>query len=294
MKLNKPNFFIIGAPKCGTTSLSKWLSNHSEIFITEPKEPHYFSPDIGRDEKIKTINDYENLFSCVEKGHKAVGEASVFYLYSKVAIPHILEYQPKAKFIVVLRNPVEMALSLHTQEIWSRNESIKNFETAWAIQWKRIRLNKFPAGCQRPKVLQYYNICKLGSQLERLYDRVKRDQVKVVFFDDIVSCPEKVYDEILKFLCVNQSTIVDFKPFKTRKRQRSLSLAKFIDILVTGKKAIGITTKFKIADRIKNLNTKTKFEPPEPWVKDMLLDVFEHEIEKIEILENRNLAHWKI
>ena len=83
-KMKKPNFFIIGAPKCGTTALARYLSEHNDIFMCQPKEPNYFSSDLPmRQPGVESIDEYLNLFSDADDSCKAVGEASVWYLYSK-------------------------------------------------------------------------------------------------------------------------------------------------------------------------------------------------------------------
>ena len=78
----KPSFFIIGAPKCGTTSLYRYLTLHPNIIMSIPKEPHYFSDDINNG-RISELEMYLNCFNHVdEKGRiKAIGEASTLYLY---------------------------------------------------------------------------------------------------------------------------------------------------------------------------------------------------------------------
>ena len=111
--MRKPNFFIIGAPKCGTTSVYSWLKDHPYIFMPDFKEPHHFYSPYG--EPIKR-EKYENLFMDADMEHFAVGEASVWYLFSGKAIDRILEYEASAKFIVLIRNPIEMAPSLHNHQ----------------------------------------------------------------------------------------------------------------------------------------------------------------------------------
>ena len=86
--VRKPNFFIIGAPKCGTTSLATWLSGHPNVFMSAVKEPHFFNTDDRR--FISTLEAYENLFRAASSDHCAVGEASVWYLSSTEAVRNIL------------------------------------------------------------------------------------------------------------------------------------------------------------------------------------------------------------
>ena len=87
----RPDFFILGAPKCGTTALSEYLRRHPRVFVSRPKEPHYFCADFdyyyapGQ----RTEEHYLRLFAEADEGHLAVGEASVWYLYSEDAARNI-------------------------------------------------------------------------------------------------------------------------------------------------------------------------------------------------------------
>jgi len=88
-KSPKPTFMIIGAPKCGTTALYEYLQTHPQIFITEPKEPHFYADDLGDHRMIGTRAEYDELFKGVTANHLAVGEASACYMHSSVAMPKI-------------------------------------------------------------------------------------------------------------------------------------------------------------------------------------------------------------
>jgi hypothetical protein len=99
--VRRPNFFILGAPKCGTTSLARWVGEHPSVFICPEKEPHFFNTD-DRHRGVEAIVDYEALFSGAQEQHVAIGEASVWYLSSLEAVPNILRYEPAAKFIVLV------------------------------------------------------------------------------------------------------------------------------------------------------------------------------------------------
>lgn len=99
--MKEPNFFIIGAPKCGTTSLAHWLAQHPEVFMSPVKEPHYFSTDFPLT-SWRDPDDYHSLFEGADTHHKAVGEASVWYLRSREAVPQIEAHYPGARYIVML------------------------------------------------------------------------------------------------------------------------------------------------------------------------------------------------
>src|SRR5210317_2370745 len=118
--MKKPDFFFIGAPKCGTTALANWLREHPRIFMTQrPKEPWYFDNDIQNVDRM-SLEQYENLFQKADDNHLVVGEASTTYLRSREAVSNILEYSPSARFLVAIRNPVEMAPSVHAQLLYTQ------------------------------------------------------------------------------------------------------------------------------------------------------------------------------
>ena len=134
-----PDFFIAGAPKCGTTALFSYLQTHPGIFLPaerpgtsrlSAKEPHYYCTDFPNYRRCRSREDYLRLFTDAAAG-TLVGEASVWYLYSEVAIPRIMAEIPKAKFIVLLRNPVNMAHSLHNLLYHTLDEDIADFGCAW-------------------------------------------------------------------------------------------------------------------------------------------------------------------
>jgi len=138
--LSRPNFFIPGAPKCGTTSLAQWLGEHPNIFIPALKEPRFFSTDLFQ--TVKSEVEYWHLFNKATGDHQCIGEASTLYLYSKVAIPKIEVSLDKPKYIVMLRNPVDMAYSLHEQKLYARSETVEDFKTAWELSSYRRRGEK--------------------------------------------------------------------------------------------------------------------------------------------------------
>ena len=103
----RPNFFIVGAPKCGTTAMTTYLRDHPQIFMPLQKEPHYFAEDYPIFREVWTEKQYLHLFRSADSSHLAVGEASVWYLYSDHALPRIKAFAPDARIIVQVRNPVD-------------------------------------------------------------------------------------------------------------------------------------------------------------------------------------------
>ena len=103
----RPSFFLVGAPKCGTTSLCHYLRQHPEIFIPEPnKELNFFASDLELPRHFATENEYLGAFACTVKPR--CGEGSTWYLYSSTAAREIRDFNRHAKIIISVRNPIDM------------------------------------------------------------------------------------------------------------------------------------------------------------------------------------------
>ena len=193
-----PNFFIAGAPRCGTTALSEYLRRHPQVFMTIPKEPNYFAADLPGLRFADTPEQYADLFRKVGSHHLAIGEASVWYLYSKVALDRIRQEIPHARIIVSLRNPIDFVRSLHARLLYSHNEDRANLAEAWAMQDTRREGRELPRSVQTPELLQYREIAMFGRQISRLFDAFPREQVRVVLLEEWRDDPRGTY---LSLLC---------------------------------------------------------------------------------------------
>lgn len=290
--MRKPNFFIVGAPKCGTTSLASWLSQHPEVYFSPIKEPFFFDHDWPR--RIRSVKDYEALFKNVQSHHIAIGEASTSYLSSDVAIPRILEYSPEARFVVCLRNPVEMAPSLHAQRIWDGLEDIQDFERAWRANHDRRMGKRVPAaGKEQPQRLVYSEQCRLGWQLSRVYDWVSGSHVLPVIMDDMKSDPRATYDRICSFLDISYDNNQQFKRKNSAVRTKSVRLASLARLMENIKYRLGISYSFGIASMIKRKNSVIEKYMVPHYLKRELKDYFQEDIELLEQLLNRDLSAWR-
>lgn len=292
--MRKPNFFIIGAPKCGTTSLAGWLAQHPNIYMPSVKELHYYATDLGN-RRIRSSKEYQRLFKSAMLQHKAVGEASVWYLYSEVAVRNILADVPEAKFIVCLRNPVEMAYSLHGQLLKNTYENVRDFRRAWELQEARAKGLYVPRLCPEKKLLLYGPACSLGTLLERLYDIVPAERVLAILLDDMKSDPAKVYAQTLAFLGVSHDRRTDFPVLNRASERRSQKVAQFMKLVNLLKERVGIprlgTGIMKFVDAI---NQRPSRRPPlDADMYQELLSYFSREIAKLEIILRRDLSHWR-
>ncbi|MDC0661943.1 sulfotransferase domain-containing protein [Marinobacter sp. SS21] len=299
----KPNFFIIGAPKCGTTSLIGYLANHRQVTISIPKEPHYFLTDLPGYRRIRNLDDYEACFSTADEQEQParIGEASTWYLYSKEAVPNILDYNQDAKIIVMIRNPVDMAESLYKQFVYGLEEDAKTFEEAWKLQPERQAGRSIPKHIAEPIRLQYKDVCSLGSQLHRVSQIVPRDQLKVIVLDDFKSNTKKVYEEVLGFLGLPPDDTDSFPVLNQRKANRYPSINKLLltnsvlDRLVALiKKVFGIE-KLGLSQQLLKLNEKRETGSQlDGKLRRDLTKEFEQEITLLEEWLGRDLTHWRV
>lgn len=214
-----PNFFIVGAPKCGTTSLADWLAQHPAIFLSTPKEPHFFSSDLAN-RNVPDWDAYRRLFRGVKPGHEAVGEASTWYLFSEVAVPAIEARIPAPRYIVMTRDPVDMAYSLYLHNVRHLHEDASTFEEAWGLQERRAQGEKVPRGCREPNFLQYRRACSLGSLVTRLLAHVPGKRVLHLPLEKMVQDPARMYHEVLGFLEIRRD--VGFTPVFSHRNEARL------------------------------------------------------------------------
>jgi len=198
-----PDFFVVGAPRCGTTALCRYLAKHPTICFSRPKETHYFTRIGPQWTPAQLERDYlKRFFPHFHQGHQLVGEGSVSYLYAPEALERILRVNPEARMLVLLRNPIHMLPSYHLRMLYILAEDVEDFPTAWALQGARARGEHIPRTCPDPRLLLYHDVVRFGAQVERLYRLVGRERSLVLLFEDLAADPLRVYRQTLDFLGV--------------------------------------------------------------------------------------------
>ncbi|MEI6945730.1 sulfotransferase [Paraflavisolibacter sp. H34] len=195
--MNEPNFFIVGAPKCGTTALNDYLARHPEVFMAE-KEMHHFGRDLKMKDRI-SLPDYLAHFR-EAANRKIRGEASVWYLFSETAAAEIQQFAPDAKIVIMLRNPVQVIHSLHSQHLYDGNEDVFDFETAVSLDEARKRGERLPDSVDYFELPPYRDSVLFYRQVKRYLDVFPPDQVKVVLYDDFRSHTPETVAEVFRFL----------------------------------------------------------------------------------------------
>jgi hypothetical protein len=194
-----PHFFLVGAPKCATSSLHLALRRDSRVFMCSPKEPHHFSTDMPGLSEAPDRAAYRALFADAPPDALR-GEASAFYLSSETAAREIARAVPDARIVVSIRHPVEAARSLYHQLRDGFREDQASFAAAWALQERRARGEALPPYCPEPAQLQYARIYSYHDQLLRYFEAFGRDRVLVLRVERIHAEPAAVLAELHAFL----------------------------------------------------------------------------------------------
>ncbi|GAH41694.1 unnamed protein product, partial [marine sediment metagenome] len=113
--------------------------------------------------RIPTLDRYLALFTRASSSDLAVGEASPQYLYSKTAIRNVRDFEPNARLIVMLRNPIDLAQAAHMECLYWGVENETNFERAWRLQAMRREGRRIPRSCTQPTVLLWEEMARVGE-----------------------------------------------------------------------------------------------------------------------------------
>jgi len=289
--MNKPDFFIVGTPKAGTTSLYYYLEEHPDIYMSPIKETNYFSyseiKEQGlyyNEEHIVSVEDYEAQFAGATH-EKAKGEASVSYLFYPSVPSKIKAYNPQARIIMVLRNPVDRGFSHYLMDnrlgfVKASLEDIVNKKVKDRLTGDLFYQQYISLGC-------YY------EQVKRYLDIFGADQVKVLFYEEITNDINAVIKEIYQFLGVDENytaaTDQKYNVFLAPQNTliKRLYTLKFFRTMV--KKIFGPN----FQEKIKNtFFAKEKKPELDPLLKAKMQELFKEDILKTSRLINKNLSHW--
>lgn len=300
--MNKqPSFFIVGAPKAGTTAFCKYLNRHPQIFIPQRKELRYFNYNPPR----ISLNSYLKFFE--EGKGKICGEGTPDYLRSEFAPQAIYDFNPDAKIIIMLREPVDLLQSFHAQLLWNgKSEEEPDFQKAMALESERRQGRNIPKKCRNPEALYYRDVVKFTQQVSRYFQVFGKEKVQIILFDDFIKNTAKVYQETLDFLEVSSNFQTNFNVINSRKKIRSKFLQTLyinppIQLLKIGKYFIPLSKSQRkallneIKERLKKLNkvkVAAQNKSLSPDVHKVMQQEFISEIQQLSKLIDRDLSHW--
>jgi hypothetical protein len=280
-----PNYFIVGAARCGTTSLFDYLGQHPEIHNSTVKEPAFFDRAHGY---AWTRKEYLSLFEGAHAGHVAIGEASTAYFESPDAVSAIKTFNPEARVIISVREPVARLQSLYYFRRAMGWESAPSFEQALSRD-----LNN-PGGAGLRYLQPYY----YSSGIKRFFNEFGRDSVHVVVFEDWTARPAHVYADILGFLAVAPGFAPEFRVANPSRAVRFPRIQTFIaepPRLITGVAATVLSrqTRYRISMQLRRWNlTKLSKAAVRPTLRERILDVVRPDVAEVSGLLDRDLSWW--
>jgi Sulfotransferase domain len=305
LKLSKsdrvlPNFFIVGAPRCGTTSIWSYLARHPDAYMSYQKEPLFFGSDLTKipNEFFVLGKDrYLDLFQW-GAGKKIRGEASVMYMLSKKAAEEIYAFNPEARILIMLRNPVDVVYSHHGQLRWGGYEDIADFAEAYDAEADRRQGRRMPSSALMREALYYSEVGLLGEQVERYLKVFPREQVKILFHEDLARAPHETYFSLLDFLGLDRISPKTFEAKNPHKEARSNALAVF---LMRPPRAVTLfldrlplrSRHWLITHAQAFVNTRWSTRKPlSREMRSWLLAHFAPDVRKLSHLTGRDLSEW--
>jgi Sulfotransferase family len=209
-----PDFLILGAPKAGSTALHDALATHPQLFASPVKEPKYFltgdrAPDPAEHrgpgdahssrEWVWQRRDYERLFAAAPDGCRRF-ESTPFYLWDRRSHSRIASTLPHARFIAVIRDPIDRAFSNWTH-LWADGlEPEADFLTACRREHERIAAGWAP-------FWRYLELGRYGEQFDHLFRHLDPARVRVVRYRDLIDAPARTLDALCEFVGVDTGVL---------------------------------------------------------------------------------------
>lgn len=234
-RVQTPTFFLVGAPRCGTSSMHAYLREHPDIFMPAEKELQPFGEDLkfrhnASFPRRRYRVSLERFLTYFEGAgaHQIAGDASSYSLVSERAAIEIRDFCPQAKIIAMLRHPVEMMYSWHARLVASGNEDILDFGEALEAEADRAQGRRVPRSASQIHGLEYRKMCSFSDQLSRFFSVFGRDKVHVIIFERFARDPAAVFEDTLGFLGVDASFSPEFRVVNPYRPARSAGLSRLI------------------------------------------------------------------
>lgn len=289
-----PNFFILGAAKCGTTALYKYLLQHPNVYFPVNKEPQFFSNDTlyGRGMEF-----YSKRFFWSSTREQAIGDATPHYIYYEKAAKRIYHDLPEAshRFIVILRDPVQRAYSLY----WNMtHEGYENLSFEDALDQEALRMKRLPFDGSGSIRFQYFDSGLYSRQLNNYFRYFDRSKFLIIFQEDLDRDPASTMNSIMDFLNLERLELNFNHHHNVAGTPRSRFLQSLVRRPSQFRKTLGkflpYRIKYELVTNLLRLNKKTsKYPPINPNTANVLRGAFLEDIEELEKITGRDLAHWK-
>lgn len=297
--VRKPNLFMVGAPKCGTSAMYHYLRQHPHIFMSPLKEPLYFGRDHHRiNHRPRSERPYTEFFAAASD-QPWVGEASTSYLHSKSAARELVEFSPDSRIVIMLRNPVDVMYAYHSTTLQGGFEFIQDFKEALDAEPERKQGRLLPR--IRPGILEnllYREVATFSDQVQRYLDTFGPDRVHIVIHEDLSRDPAAVYRDLLNFLGVPPYDDLTFEKVNVNIAVRNVGFNNFLWnppawLQRAVHAAMPRSTREAIGSKLKRFNSRKAPRPPmDPVLRRKLQAECAPDIERLSLIVGRDLRHW--
>lgn len=308
--------FIVGAPRCGTSSLWRLFRQHPEVGFSSVKEPHFFSrfdlAGIGQEELTAFVErNYIERFYASDRGEKLLMEASPTYLYAPERMRPVLDLWPDAKFIIALRDPLSMIPSLHSRLLMTGDETVRDLGRAWELIPERREGRRIPRSCIDARFLRYDEAARFATHLRNFRAVVGERRCHVVLLDDLSSDPARCYEEVCGFLDLRPWNDTEFKIDRANRSsrikwlqrllnrppkpvQKWLASSQFLQREGLTRRESGLLRSVaSLRKRILRWNEySVAREPLDEWVAAQIIGHYRGEIDELSEMLGRDLGHW--
>jgi hypothetical protein len=293
-----PDTFVLGAPKCGTTALTRYLEAHPDIFVADRKDIHFFGADLHfRNRPREDRQTYLGRFASpsAQRATRRV-DSSVWYLYSTTAAQEMAAFHPGARAIALIRHPVSAMYALWSQLRLNGlgDETIESFEEALAAEPDRAAGRRIPPHTPLPEALLYRRVVTFSEQLQRAFDALGRDRVRVIVQEEMKADTAGTLDALFRWLDVPPGVPIDTRPVNTSKAVRSEGLRKLLRVMPRGlKDAVPQGMRAGLSRRLRSANAKhERRSPMSVELRTRLEHELAPEIGHIEEVLGRPIPAW--
>jgi len=310
-----PNFFVVGATKAGTTSLYHYLDQHPQIYMSPIKEPSYFASEVRpenfadeyRQELRESLvmvqeflngpmqekrfgglifdwEDYGRLFRNVTD-QKAVGEASVCYLWSKTAARDIASRIPDAKIIMILRDPAERAFSQYLDSL-TGGRTLKSFR-------RHVEMSMQSTSTKFEVMNPFLELGRYYEQVKRFLEAFPKENIRIYWYDDCRGQISKLLPDIFQFLGVDPNFVPNTgEKFRSPRVPRLYPVSYFLK-----QRGMWQPLRRMIPESLRPAFRRAVLRKREALVLDpedrrVLVEYYRDDIQKLAALMNRDLSSW--
>jgi Sulfotransferase family len=301
----KPNFFIVGAGKAGTTSLYRYLKQHPQIYMSPIKEPSYFASEVRAGNLSPTFrrhvrrestglsnplgrlvldwDEYQDLFSDVQE-EIAIGEATPTYLWSETAAANIHACVPHARIIMILRDPSERAFSQYLHQL---AEGLTHYTF-------REQIEKSARGGHRELSI-LYPFLEIGlycEQVKRYLAVFPMEQIRIYWYEEAWRQPARLLKGIFEFLDVDAAFQPDFSERTLERRAPRFKMLGYLR-----QSGIWQSLKGRIPPGLRSTLRALAFQhgntlTMDPEDRAYLIAYYRHDIRQLAALLDRDLSAW--